>query len=255
MAWIPSYQSLSTHRKALRVAALLGIDRVQVIGHLHLLWWWAMDNVPPTGSLGHIGDAEIATAAAWNGDAAIFVQALTDAGFVDTNPRAREGAGAGLRARERKLHDWEEYGGKWQRKRVADRRRKRRGVPMDFQRNSSGVPSEVAGREEKRRVEENREEKKRNTLTPTPSPISFSPSSFTGQFVEFYEKDIGVLTPTIIECIKAIEAENPEMSPRWAMDAIAIACERGVRRWNYIEAILNGWLQNGQPPEDRENHA
>lgn len=50
MAWIESHQTLSRHRKTLRAAALLHVDRHKMIGHLHELWWWALDNVPGWGT-------------------------------------------------------------------------------------------------------------------------------------------------------------------------------------------------------------
>lgn len=44
MAWIAVYQSLPSHRKTLRLQALLGMRRPQLLGHLVLLWLWAVDN-------------------------------------------------------------------------------------------------------------------------------------------------------------------------------------------------------------------
>ncbi|MCL8207248.1 MAG: hypothetical protein K6V97_04120 [Actinomycetia bacterium] len=97
MAWIESHQSLLRHRKTNRVVALLGIHRCQLIGHLHCLWWWALDNVPVDGALGDLSDTEIARAAEWDGDPTAFVRALTVAGFIDERPEGRF------------LHDWIDY--------------------------------------------------------------------------------------------------------------------------------------------------
>lgn len=100
MAWIESHQSLLTHRKTRRVAAALGCDRFKLIGHLHALWWWGLDNVPADGYLGDLTDEEIAWAAQWEDDPGRFTQALVAAGFVD------------VREDGRYLHDWYHYAGK-----------------------------------------------------------------------------------------------------------------------------------------------
>lgn len=97
MAWIESHQSLSRHRKLFRLCSLLGTDKYRLIGHLHELWWWAMDNVQRNGDFGDITNAEIAQGAGWDGDPDEFVNALIAAGFID-------------QADDRLfLHDWEDY--------------------------------------------------------------------------------------------------------------------------------------------------
>lgn len=100
MAWIESHQSLSRHRKTLRVVALLKCDRHKVIGHLHQLWWWALDNVSADGALNGTLDGEIAGGAEWDGDGEAFVAALVNAGFIDTTPEGRY------------IHDWYGFAGK-----------------------------------------------------------------------------------------------------------------------------------------------
>ncbi len=83
MAWIESHQSLSRHRKTLMTAGRLSVDRHKLIGHLHELWWWALDNVGVDGYLGGLGTKEIAWAAQWDGDHDEFVGALVESGFID----------------------------------------------------------------------------------------------------------------------------------------------------------------------------
>jgi len=113
VAWIESHQSLAKHKKLLRLAALLKTNRVQLVGHLHYLWWWGLDNVPSDGYLGDITDYEIAVAAEWEGDPEEFVSALVQAGFID------------VFGEERYLHDWHDYAGKLLERREGDARRKR----------------------------------------------------------------------------------------------------------------------------------
>jgi hypothetical protein len=98
VAWIQVHQALGTHRKTYLLADALEIIPAQAVGHLALLWTWALDNAPD-GSLDGSPASVIARAAQWTGDARTFLDALTDAGFVDL-------AEDGLR-----LHDWEEYAG------------------------------------------------------------------------------------------------------------------------------------------------
>lgn len=140
MAWIESHQSLSRHRKTLRASALLRINKYQLIGHLHELWWWALDNVPSDGALGDLMDEEIAMAAGWDGPATDFVDVLIVVGFIDR------------RDDERFLHDWYDYAGKLLEERERDRTRKRQerenkrrpsDRPEDVQRMSGGRHGDV----------------------------------------------------------------------------------------------------------------
>ena len=84
-----------------------------------MLWLWALDNAPE-GELGAVSETELARVCQFNvrraGD---FVAALVEAGFLDR-------AGETLR-----IHDWADYGGKYQRKRDRNRefmRKKRSSV-------------------------------------------------------------------------------------------------------------------------------
>lgn len=107
MSWIESHQSLSRHRKTLRVAAILKVDRYKLIGHLHELWWWGLDNADADGHLMGIGEVEIAAAAGWpDKQSHAFVEALVVAGFLDEDSQCSQG-GAGLT-----LHNWYRYAGK-----------------------------------------------------------------------------------------------------------------------------------------------
>ncbi len=113
MAWLESHQALSKHRKTIRAAGLLKTDRHKLIGHLHELWWWGIDNVGPDGFLRDLTDYELAMAAEWNGDPEEFVAALVDAGFIDVLDEGRF------------FHDWYDYAGKWVERREKERERAR----------------------------------------------------------------------------------------------------------------------------------
>lgn len=111
MAWIESHQSLSRHRKTLTTAGRLMVDRHKLIGHLHELWWWAVDNVGVDGKLTSMTPYEIGIAAQWDGDYNEFVEALIDGGFLDDD-------GDHLT-----LHDWYDYAGKLIERRLQERER------------------------------------------------------------------------------------------------------------------------------------
>lgn len=64
-----------------------------------------------------------------------------------------------------------------------------------------------------------------------------------------YEQNIGPLTPMIAERLRDAEKTYPE---GWIEDALRIAVENNVRKWRYIEAILEDWLATGKHErEDR----
>jgi DNA replication protein len=58
-----------------------------------------------------------------------------------------------------------------------------------------------------------------------------------------YEQNIGPLTPLIADTLKDAEANYP---PDWIEEAIGIAVENNVRKWAYIEAILERWQSEGR---------
>lgn len=103
MAYIPSHQELKDHPKTRRAARRAGVSLPTMIGHLHLLWWWALDH-SPHGDLSRFDDEDLADGAMWEGDPETFVEALQECGPGDTEGFLTDG---------RQLHDWDEYGGKY----------------------------------------------------------------------------------------------------------------------------------------------
>ena len=120
----------------MRLCSLLRISRPTAIGHLHLLWWWALDNVGPDGNLGDISDEEVAMAAQWDGDPHEFADALTRSGFVDV---VEDGS--------RWLHDWWDYAGKILDRRARDRERMRQARGSPSSRDPSPEPSRYPSQE------------------------------------------------------------------------------------------------------------
>jgi DNA replication protein len=65
---------------------------------------------------------------------------------------------------------------------------------------------------------------------------------------KLYEENIGPLTPMIAENLKDAEQTYP---PEWISDAVKIAVENNVRRWRYIQAILQSWKKEGRNEQNR----
>lgn len=118
MSFVQVQQSLVSHRKTLRLARLLGIDRYAVCGRLVALWAWCLDNALG-GCLGDI-DAEIlADVMGWDagmGKPAELLEALLTSGFLEVNPSDGR----------MHIHDWHEHMGRLIEKREASAERMRR---------------------------------------------------------------------------------------------------------------------------------
>ncbi|BAE83988.1 DnaD domain protein [Desulfitobacterium hafniense] len=132
MAWIASNQELGEHPKTKRLAKLLDISRVTAVGHLHFLWWWALDYAQD-GDLSKFDELDIAEAVGWEGNPGDFIEALLTCG--------PGGRGAGFLERDEDgallIHDWWEYAGKLvgQRKANAARMRKSRETKKERAKN------------------------------------------------------------------------------------------------------------------------
>lgn len=120
MAWIESHQELRDHPKTKRLARRLGVSVPTAIGHLHCLWWWALDYAPD-GDISDYDAEDIADAAMWDGDPQEFLTALIECG---------PGGGPGFVERDEhgmRLHDWDDYGNEHKvRQEAAERKRRSR---------------------------------------------------------------------------------------------------------------------------------
>ena len=137
MAWIESHQAVGGHPKTKKLARLLGVSLPAAVGHLHYLWWWALD-FAQDGNLSKYDAYDIKDATLWDGDENVMMDALMETGFIDETDE-------GLF-----IHDWAEYAGKLLERREKDRARKRSaaeaaGVPSSFRRSSNGKNTETDG--------------------------------------------------------------------------------------------------------------
>lgn len=66
---------------------------------------------------------------------------------------------------------------------------------------------------------------------------------------KLYEENIGPLTPLIADALKDAESDYPL---EWITEAIQIAVKNNVRRWRYIEKVLDRWQKEGRNGTDRK---
>lgn len=96
MAWIELRDSIATNKKTMRLKRILKCGTAEAVGHMCLLWLWAVENAP-SGDLSDFYPQEIAEAAHWDASRAEdFVDALQQVGYIDEDG---------------KLHDWGMYAG------------------------------------------------------------------------------------------------------------------------------------------------
>lgn len=132
--WIKSEQAIASHPKTLMLANRLGISIPQAIGHLHLLWWWALDYCAD-GYITRYRDY-IPMAAQWEGDGEQFTKALIEFGWVDEIDD------------ELIIHDWMDYTGKLETVRQKDRERKRKARNSNNSKNSTNREWDWDGRDD-----------------------------------------------------------------------------------------------------------
>lgn len=96
MAWIESHTVLLRHRKVLQLATDLSMPPVQIIGHLHALWHTVLEQAED-GNLTDWPNQMIAHAAAYSGDADVFVSCLQSRKWLDGKV----------------VHDWLNYAGRY----------------------------------------------------------------------------------------------------------------------------------------------
>jgi len=116
--YVHSHVDLWNHPKTLRLARLLGISRPAAVGHIHGIWYWAA-TYATDGDLGDVDDVEIASAADWQGDPSLFVDALLHCGKKSQDGFLVRDGGLFI------VHEFGEYMRKLLTKREADAKRKR----------------------------------------------------------------------------------------------------------------------------------
>lgn len=112
MAWIESHQELARHPKLKRFRRLTGASRIEAMGMLHLLWYWALDYAGD-GDLTAFSAEELAEEMDWTGDPVQLFESLIESEFLDRID------GRII------IHDNDDYNGKLRRQREENARKQR----------------------------------------------------------------------------------------------------------------------------------
>ena len=113
MAWIELHQSLPQHRKLLALRDALGLRTPAALGHMCLLWLWALDNAPD-GDLSALPARQLAEICQFSerraGDLAValrtsYEELLGLSGAILAALCVRCGDGATLRLPKQAVHD------------------------------------------------------------------------------------------------------------------------------------------------------
>ncbi|MBR2207854.1 MAG: hypothetical protein IJ859_03500 [Synergistaceae bacterium] len=118
MAWLEAHQELPRHPKTKRFARMLKISIPQAVGHLFLLWWWALDYAE-NGDLSKYDAYDLADAVQWDGDPEEFLSAMIDCGPGGTCGFIEKDESGNIF-----IHDWDKYSGRLVEKREKNRKRK-----------------------------------------------------------------------------------------------------------------------------------
>jgi len=85
----------------------------------------------------------------------------------------------------------------------------------------------------------------------TSDPLTSTPAVERPNVFKLYEENIGPLTPMIADKLKDAEATYTEA---WVAEALEIAVKKNIRNWNYAEAILKRWKEQGKDErKDRQD--
>lgn len=67
---------------------------------------------------------------------------------------------------------------------------------------------------------------------------------------QLYEKNFGILTPILADKI-TLFSKNYQGPLSWIRDAFEEACSQSVRKWAYVEKILETWQAEGRKPHGK----
>ena len=266
MAWIELHQNLPAHRKVKKLKRLLKIKTPQAVGHLAMLWLWAVDNAPD-GDLSALDPEDIAEACEWPKDAEQFVQALTEAGFIDPDA---------------KLHDWSDYAGmlldrrenqrEQNRKRQQRYRNKRKADSNATESNVSTqdsntvthdnnvsvtryesvsnapvttLPNLTIPNHTKPNLNQGRYEDTCKALPGTDSvtPLPSCPPQKRSEAVAYYCQHINAAPSAY--ALQALERFEGILGAEVTIHAIQIAQDKCIRNWRYVERILQDYERDG----------
>jgi DnaD/phage-associated family protein len=239
MAWIESHQDLPKHWKTKRLMRILNISGPLAVGHLHFLWYWAVDYAQD-GEITQYTPYDIADASGWEGDAEAFFNALIEAGFIDVIDDRYF------------LHDWYDYAGKLieYRKKDAERKRKSRGNPKDVQRTSDGHPADIkkipdgVQKESVRNLNRNHNLNQINNLggVVVEGEPEYLDERFAKVYRTFEQEGFGTISPLMKDTLDHLMYDY---TAEWVIRAMHAAAKQSIRKISYVEGILKQWKASG----------
>lgn len=248
MAWIEVHQTLPSHRKIKALKRELKIKTPQAVGHMVMLWLWAIDNAPD-GDLSSIDPDDIAEASEWPKSGSVFVEAMIHAGFLDENMQ---------------LHDWGEYAGllmeKRDAKRANDRERQQRHRDKVRREAAASCDNSVSHAPVTRdnAVTSRTCHAPNNTLPYSTSYISPPPRAHApaheethpaegdpelAKVMTFYMDKINP-TPSMT-CIEELREFTKDMEADVIIAGISYAIDEKKGTWSYIRGTLRGYRGRG----------
>ena len=220
--WVPVDTALRNHPKLARFARRLDVNRAQAIGHLVLLWTWALDYAPD-GQLGTYESEELADAAMYDGDPGAFLSAITSSGFADAGTDRLT------------LHDWEQYGGKLGMYRRANRERQARHRERQLANDDVTVTSQQSNGREESRVDKSRDSADQNTET-----------TATEKMAPRKRRD-PIPTPSSVEVFRTSTGRYP---PKPCYSEIAEAVTDSDGQLKLWETCCREWVRRGYNPQN-----
>lgn len=264
MLYTPSHAELAQHPKTRKLARLLGCSIPTAIGHLHLLWHFAL-KYAPDGDLARFDNDEVADGCMWEGDASDLYDALRSAGWINDDAT---------------IHDWQDYGGKAikQKEDNAERQQRWRDRHKTVSQPSPNKPvtvtSPLYNALEEKRIDQKKEEERIDPPTPqsggggataprkpaiaspvraVPKPKDEPPK--VNPWWDALVEGIGVTPATSSERSKYGKVVGELRSIDATPDEIRRRCANYRERWPGIDltptALLEHWSRLDTPPPEK----
>jgi len=262
MLYTPSHAELAQHPKTRKLARLLGVSIPTALGHLHLLWHFAL-NYAPDGNLARFDNDELADGCMWEGDSDLLVRSLWAAGWTEV-PEAEGGP---------ILHQWEEYGGKVLKQKESNAERQQqyrerqktsprpsRNTRVTPTKNAPNAPVTVTSPShnalEENRLEEKREEEKRvsEAARPAPRTAPKPPTPLVNPLWDALISGIGIAPQTADERSRYGKAVK-ELKDIATPEDVLARCANYRASWPDMdltpEALVKHWSRMEHPPSVR----
>lgn len=226
MAWLESHQALDRHPKIVMLKARMRWSQNETIGFVHRLWWLVLEYAPTSGDLRALPPMVVGELLGMKeSDVAKAIEHMVDVGLID---KGDEGSLF--------IHDWHEFGGKYQAKKdlARQRVRKHRDSCNANVRVTDALPARNV--RECNATEESREDKNK----------------------EMTKEKIAQLQQRLIDCGAGdfgIQISNAMLThhPGQVENGIANFCETGNKQratWNYIQKFIDSAPQAVQEKKD-----